>query len=169
LHGIFSALDDTQLQKVLSCEFGGLNESFVELHVRTNDAQWLALAQRLHHHAVLDPLVAQRDELVHQHSNTNIPKLIGLAREYEVTGDAASGAAARFFWHTVTDHHTYVIGGNGDREYFQQPDSISKCLTEQTCEHCASYNMLKLTRHVYQWGPQAELFDYYERTLLNHV
>ncbi len=80
----------------MSCEFGGLNESFVELHVRTNDAQWLALAQRLHHHAVLDPLVAQRDELVHQHSNTNIPKLIGLAREYEVTGDAASGAAARF-------------------------------------------------------------------------
>ncbi|MCF5930824.1 glycoside hydrolase family 127 protein, partial [Xanthomonas perforans] len=31
------------------------------------------------------------------------------------------------------------------------------------------YNMLKLTRHLYQWGPQAELFDYYERTLLNHV
>ncbi|KGK55912.1 hypothetical protein NC00_20545 [Xanthomonas cannabis pv. phaseoli] len=169
LQGIFSALDDAQLQKVLSCEFGGLNESFVELHVQTGDAQWLALAQRLHHHAVLDPLIAQRDELVHQHSNTNIPKLIGLAREYEVTGDAASGAAARFFWHTVTDHHTYVIGGNGDREYFQQPDSISKFLTEQTCEHCASYNMLKLTRHLYQWGPQAAFFDYYERTLLNHV
>ncbi|MCL1543519.1 glycoside hydrolase family 127 protein [Xanthomonas nasturtii] len=169
LQGIFSALDDAQLQKVLSCEFGGLNESFVELHVQTGDAQWLALAQRLHHHAVLDPLVAQRDELVHQHSNTNIPKLIGLAREYEVTGDAASGAAARFFWHTVTNHHTYVIGGNGDREYFQQPDSISKFLTEQTCEHCASYNMLKLTRHLYQWGPQAAFFDYYERTLLNHV
>lgn len=169
LQGVFAALDDAQLQKVLSCEFGGLNESFVELHVRTGDAQWLALAQRLHHHAVLDPLVAQRDELVHQHSNTNIPKLIGLAREYEVTGYAASGAAARFFWHTVTDHHTYVIGGNGDREYFQQPDSISKFLTEQTCEHCASYNMLKLTRHLYQWGPQAEFFDYYERTLLNHV
>ncbi|MBB4722352.1 glycoside hydrolase family 127 protein [Xanthomonas euvesicatoria] len=169
LQGIFSALDEAQLQKVLSCEFGGLNESFVELHVRTDDAQWLALAQRLHHHAVLDPLVAQREELAHQHSNTNIPKLIGLAREYEVTGNAASGAAARFFWHTVTDHHTYVIGGNGDREYFQQPDSISKFLTEQTCEHCASYNMLKLTRHLYQWGPQAELFDYYERTLLNHV
>ncbi|WP_044102572.1 glycoside hydrolase family 127 protein, partial [Xanthomonas citri] len=169
LQGVFAALDDAQLQKVLSCEFGGLNESFVELHVQTGDAQWLALAQRLHHHAVLDPLIAQRDELVHQHSNTNIPKLIGLAREYEVTGDAASGAAARFFWHTVADHHTYVIGGNGDREYFQQPDSISKFLTEQTCEHCASYNMLKLTRHLYQWGPQAELFDYYERTLLNHV
>ncbi|MEA0738370.1 glycoside hydrolase family 127 protein [Xanthomonas campestris pv. campestris] len=169
LQGIFAALDDTQLQKVLSCEFGGLNESFVELHVRTGDAQWLALAQRLHHRAVLDPLVAQRDELVHQHSNTNIPKLIGLAREYEVTGDAASGAAARFFWNTVTDHHSYVIGGNGDREYFQQPDSISKFLTEQTCEHCSSYNMLKLTRHLYQWGPQAAYFDYYERTLLNHV
>jgi DUF1680 family protein len=29
--------------------------------------------------------------------------------------------------------------------------------------------MLKLTRHLYQWTPQARYFDYYERTLLNHT
>lgn len=169
LDGVLSPLDEAQMQALLSCEFGGLNESFVELHARTGDPRWLALARRLHHHAVIDPLLAQRDELAHQHSNTNIPKLVGLAREFEVGGDAASGAAARFFWNTVTAHHSYVIGGNGDREYFQQPDSISRFLTEQTCEHCASYNMLKLTRHLYQWTPQASYFDYYERTLCNHV
>ncbi|HBK45894.1 MAG TPA: hypothetical protein DDZ67_05545 [Xanthomonadaceae bacterium] len=169
LDGVFAGLDDAQMQTLLSCEFGGLNESFVELHARTGDARWLRVARRLHHHAVLDPLVAQRDELMHRHSNTNIPKLIGLAREYEVAGGDDNGAAARFFWNTVTAHHTYVIGGNGDREYFQRPDSISRFLTEQTCEHCASYNMLKLTRHLYGWSPQASYFDYYERTLLNHV
>ncbi|MEE7547443.1 glycoside hydrolase family 127 protein, partial [Xanthomonas sp. Kuri4-1] len=169
LDRVLARLDAAQLQQVLSCEFGGLNESFVELYARTGDARWQALARRLHHHAVIDPLVAGRDELVHQHANTNIPKLIGLAREFEVTGDAASGAAARFFWTAVTAHHSYVIGGNGDREYFQRPDSSAAFLTEQTCEHCASYNMLKLTRHLYQWTPQAGYFDYYERTLLNHV
>ncbi|MBN6149739.1 glycoside hydrolase family 127 protein [Xanthomonas sp. AmX2] len=169
LDAVFARLSDAQLQQVLSCEFGGLNESFVELHARTGEERWLWLARRLHHHAVIDPLVAQRDELAHQHSNTNIPKLIGLAREFEVGGDPAAAAASRFFWETVVAHHTYSIGGNGDREYFQQPDSISRFITEQTCEHCASYNMLKLTRHLYQWTPQARYFDYYERTLLNHV
>jgi uncharacterized protein len=169
LDAVFARLDAAQLQQVLSCEFGGLNESFVELHARSGDPRWLALARRLHHHAVLDPLVAGRDELVHQHSNTNIPKLLGLAREFEVDGSVDAAAAARFFWNTVTAHHSYVIGGNGDREYFQQPDSIARFITEQTCEHCASYNMLKLTRHLYQWTPQASYFDYYERTLLNHV
>jgi DUF1680 family protein len=29
--------------------------------------------------------------------------------------------------------------------------------------------MLKLTRQLYQWNPDAALFDYYERTLYNHV
>jgi DUF1680 family protein len=29
--------------------------------------------------------------------------------------------------------------------------------------------MLKLTRHLYGWKPDGALFDYYERTHLNHV
>ncbi len=35
-------------------------------------------------------------------------------------------------------------------------------------ECCCSYNMMKLTRHLYQWDPQPKYFDYYERNLLNH-
>ena len=42
-------------------------------------------------------------------------------------------------------------------------------ITEQTCEHCNTYNMLKLTRHLYGWQPDGALFDYYERAHLNHV
>jgi uncharacterized protein len=167
--GVFAQLDDSQVQQVLGCEFGGLNESFVELHARTGEVRWLRLAERLRHREVLDPLVAQQDRLARLHANTQIPKLIGMARQFELTGDPEPAAAARFFWHTVVAHHSYVIGGNSDREYFQSPDSISQFVTEQTCEHCNSYNMLKLTRHLYQWTPQAAYFDYYERTLLNHV
>jgi hypothetical protein len=47
--------------------------------------------------------------------------------------------------------------------------TISTHITEQTCETCSSYNMLKLTRHLYARTPQAAYFDYFERTHLNHI
>ncbi|QEE24409.1 glycoside hydrolase family 127 protein [Rhodanobacter glycinis] len=169
LGDVFDKINDTQMQKVLVCEFGGLNESFAELYSRTQNPRWLKVTERLRHHAVIDPLVLQHDDLPHLHANTQIPKLIGMARQYEVSGNREAAAAARFFWETVTQHYSYVIGGNADREYFQQPDTTAKYLTEETCEHCNSYNMLKLTRHMYQWTPQARFFDYYERTLHNHI
>ena len=166
---VFAHLSDAQVQQVLDCEHGGINESFAELYARTGDKRWLALANRIRHRKILDPLTAQQDILPYIHANTQIPKLIGLARLHELTGDPGQAAAPRFFWERVTGHYSYVIGGNADREYFQAPDSISKHITEQTCESCNSYNMLKLTRHLYGWQPQAALFDYYERAHINHI
>jgi DUF1680 family protein len=166
---VFAALSDEQVQQVLACEHGGINESFAELYARTGDRRWLALAQRLYHSKVLVPLTQGRDELANLHSNTQIPKLIGLARLHELTGRRSDADAAGFFWKRVTRHHSYVIGGNGDREYFSAPDSIAAHITEQTCEACCSYNMLKLTRHLYSWAPDAAYFDYYERAHLNHI
>ncbi|WP_369975832.1 beta-L-arabinofuranosidase domain-containing protein [Xanthomonas bundabergensis] len=169
LGGVFDALDHAQMQTLLDTEFGGLNESYIELGARTGEPRWVALGKRLRHEKVIDPAAAGRDELPHIHANTQVPKFIGEARQFEVAGDADAAAAARFFWETVTTHYSYAIGGNADREYFQEPDTIAAFLTEQTCEHCNSYNMLKLTRHLYQWTPQARYFDYYERTLHNHT
>ena len=165
----FAPLSDAQMREVMKCEFGGINESFAEMYARTGDKRWLQMAQRFHDHVVIDPLAAGHDDLPHLHANATIPKVIGVARVYETDGDAADAAASRFFWETVTAHFSYAIGGNGDREYFQKPDTIAEYLTEQTCEHCASYNMLKLTRHIYEWAPNARYFDYYERTLHNHI
>jgi DUF1680 family protein len=166
---VFDALNDAQMQAVLGCEYGGLNESYAELYARTGDAQWLAVAVRIYDRRVLDPLVAQEDKLANFHANTQVPKLIGLARIHELNGKPEPGRAAQFFWEAVTRHHSYVIGGNADREYFSEPDTLADHITEQTCEHCNSYNMLKLTRHLYGWQPDGALFDYYERTHLNHV
>ncbi len=45
---VFAALDDAQMQTVLGCEYGGLNESYAELYQRTGDRQWLALAERIY-------------------------------------------------------------------------------------------------------------------------
>jgi DUF1680 family protein len=162
-------LDEARMQVVLGTEFGGMNEVLAELHARTSDPRWLVLARHFHHHAVLDPLMAERDDLSYLHSNTQIPKVIGLARLSEIDGDAAELRGARFFWRAVTAGRSYVIGGNSDRENFQEASSISRYITEQTCESCNTYNMLKLTRHLYAAEPDAAYFDYYERAHLNHI
>ncbi len=162
-------LDAGRMQTVLGTEFGGMSEVLAELSVRSRDPRWLRLAERFHDHVVLDPLIAGRDELAYLHANTQIPKLIGLARHAALTGNAAELEGARFFWRAVTQGRSYVIGGNSDRECFQEPGSISRYITEQTCESCNTYNMLKLTRSLYAAGPRAGYFDYYERAHLNHV
>jgi uncharacterized protein len=166
---LFAALSEAQVQTLLLCEYGGLNESFAELHARTGQARWLAMARKIYDRAVLQPLALGRDELAHLHANTQVPKLIGLQRLYELTGERDYGRAAGFFWDLVTSRYSYVIGGNADREDFQAPLSISKHITEQTCESCNTYNMLKLTRQLYAVHPRSEYFDYYERAHFNHI
>jgi uncharacterized protein len=167
--GVFDALNEEQIQKMLGCEHGGLNESFAELYSRTGNRRWLALSETIYHRKVLEPLSRGEDCLPNIHANTQIPKLIGLARLHELNGEARHLKAASFFWDTVTRDYSYVIGGNADREYFEGPRSISRHITEQTCESCNSYNMLKLTRYLYAQQPRASYFDYYERTHLNHI
>jgi DUF1680 family protein len=169
LAGILEPLDDEAMQGLLVSEHGGLNESFAETYRLTGERRYLALAERIRHRAVLDPLVDGRDVLPGLHANTQIPKVIGLARLYELTGEPRHAAAARFFHETVTSRHSYVIGGNSEREFFGAPGAIASRLSDRTCEHCNTYNMLKLTRHLYAWAPDAALFDYYERAHLNHV
>jgi uncharacterized protein len=166
---VFDALNDTQIQRMLDCEHGGLNESFAELYGRTGNRRWLALSETVYHRKVLEPLSRAEDCLPNIHANTQIPKVIGLARLHELTGESRHIKAAGFFWDTVTRDYSYVIGGNADREYFQAPRSVSRHITEQTCESCNSYNMLKLTRLLYADQPKARYFDYYERTHLNHI
>ncbi|MDE2462652.1 MAG: glycoside hydrolase family 127 protein, partial [Alphaproteobacteria bacterium] len=167
--GVFSPLSHQQVQEVLACEYGGLNESFAELYARTGNGRWLHMAETIYDDKVLDPLAHRHDDLAYKHSNTNIPKLVGLARLYEVSGSSKYGVASAFFWQDVVERYTYTIGGNGDREYFQAPMTISTHITDQTCETCSSYNMLKLTRHLYARAPHASFFDYFERTHLNHI
>ncbi|MDJ0276447.1 glycoside hydrolase family 127 protein [Sphingomonas sp. 2R-10] len=169
LAGVLEPLTDAQMQQVLRAEHGGLNESFAELHAITGNPRWLRLAEKIRHKAVLDPLTAGVDRLEGLHANTQIPKVIGLARLHELTGRADHAAAARFFHARVTGHHSYVIGGNSEREHFGAPDKLAARVTEATCEACNSYNMMKLTRHLYGWRPDARWFDYYERVQLNHI
>ncbi|WP_246587047.1 glycoside hydrolase family 127 protein [Stakelama flava] len=166
---ILEGLSEAQMQTLLQAEYGGLNESYANTHAITGDPRWLRVAEKIYDHRVLDPLAAETDQLAGLHANTQIPKLIGLARIHELGGQPRDRTAAHFFRDTVVAHHSYVIGGNSEAEHFGPPDQLSEAITERTCEHCNSYNMLKLTRHQYGWAPDAALFDFYERVHLNHV
>jgi len=162
-------LDHARMQQVLECEFGGMSESLAELSARTGDVRWLVLARRFRHDKVLDPLVAGHDQLNRLHANTQIPKILGAARGFELDGDRGDAAAALFFWQRVVNHHSYAIGGHSDREYFQTADSISKYITEQTCEHCNTLNMIRLGRYLQRWSGDVQYVEFHERALYNHI
>jgi DUF1680 family protein len=148
-------LSDEQLQKALGTEHGGINESMANLYALTGKTAHLQAARRLCHASVLDPLAAGKDALSGLHANTQIPKIIGAARLYELTGEARDRSIAVFFWERVVNHHSYAMGGNSDHEGFGQPDKLNGRVSPFTAESCNTYNMLKLTRHLFAWNASA--------------
>jgi DUF1680 family protein len=169
INTIISPLNEEQIQNMLVCEHGGMNEILAELYGLTGDEKYLKMSKTFHHKAILDPLSRGEDILPGNHGNSQIPKLIGLARRYELTGDETDKYTAKFFWDTVVNHHSYVTGGHGNSEYFGKPDQLRNRLSEETTETCNVYNMLKLTRHIFSWQDTTEVADFYERALFNHI
>lgn len=166
---VFGPLTDEQMQKIMVAEHGGLNETLADLYADTGDARYLKLSRKFHHKAILESLARGEDILPGKHANTQIPKLIGLAARYELAGDPADRAAANFFWDRVVHQHSYVTGGHCDHEHFGEPGKLNDRLSDDTTETCNVYNMLKLTRYVFGWNPDAGVADFYERALLNHI
>lgn len=162
-------LSTDQVQKMLHCEFGGVQETLADLYQDTDEDIYLEIARVFHHEAIIDPLAQGVDILPGKHGNTQIPKLIASSRLYEITGDESYRKPAEFFWQTVVNHHSYVTGGHGNHEYFGEPDKLRNRLSNGTTETCNVYNMLKLSRHLFSWQPRAEVADFYERALFNHI
>ncbi len=169
LEGIVSGLNEEQVQIMLRCEHGGIAETLADLYADTKNERYLKMSKIFYQKAILDPLKAGTDILPGKHCNTNIPKLIGLSRIYELTGDTTDRKAAVFFWNTVVNHHSYVTGGNGNKEYFGPADKLRDRLGEGTTESCNVYNMLKLTEHIFEWDASVKAADFYERALFNHI
>ncbi|MFI2200169.1 beta-L-arabinofuranosidase domain-containing protein [Streptomyces sp. NPDC020192] len=147
-----SKLSYAQMQQVLETEFGGMNDVLSDLHAITGDTVWLDVAQRFTHARVFDPLAAGQDQLAGLHANTQIPKMVGALRMWQEGLADRYRTIAQNFWQIVTDHHSYVIGGNSNGEAFHGPDAIAAQLSNGTCENCNSYNMLKLTRLLHFGG-----------------
>ncbi|HKV80689.1 MAG TPA: beta-L-arabinofuranosidase domain-containing protein, partial [Candidatus Sulfotelmatobacter sp.] len=166
---ILSKLDDDQLQRMLGTEFGGMNEVLAELYADTADPRWLALADKFHQKAMIDPLSEDKDVISHAHGNTQVPKLYGALMRYVYTGNAADEEAAKFFWDRVVYHYSFATGGHGKNEYFGEPDKLNDMVDGRTAETCNVYNMLKMTRTLFSVEPDIRYADFHERALFNHI
>lgn len=166
---IMSKLNDEQTQKMLNTEFGGMNEVLADLYADTGDKRWLALSRRFDHHAFVDPLKRREDKLAGQHGNTQVPKMLGVLKQYIYAGDPADGVAAEYFWDIVVNDHSYATGGHGKDEYFGPPDQLAERVDGRTDESCNVYNMLKMTRQLFAIHPDVKYADFEERALFNHV
>lgn len=162
-------LADDDMQMMLGNEHGGMNEALANLYALTGEAKYLRISRRFNHMEVIGPAARRRDALTGLHANTQIPKFVGTARQYELTGRDWLRTASEFFWNTVVRERSYVIGGHSDGEMFSPKERLSEALGPNTTETCNTYNMLKLTRHLFAWNPRAEVADYYERALYNHI
>jgi DUF1680 family protein len=169
VYNIVDHLPDSTRLKMLNCEYGGMNDVLAAIYSFTGNKKYLDLSYKFYDEFVMGALAQRIDPLPGKHSNTNVPKAIGSARQYELSGNERDKTIASFFWESMVHHHSYVIGGNSNYEYCGKPDSLSERLSDATCETCNTYNMLKLTRHLFAWNPSGELMDYYERALYNHI
>jgi DUF1680 family protein len=162
-------LSEEKMQRVLNVEYGGMGEVLSNLYAVTGKDEYLHLAKRFEKKIFFDPLAEHRDELKGLHMNTHVPQVIAAAREHELTGDKRYWNIASYFWDEVTSERSYCTGGGSNYELWRSdPGVLSTMLSADTTEDCCAYNMLKLTRHLFGWAPQARYMDYYERVLFNH-
>jgi uncharacterized protein len=167
--GYTQSLSYEHMQRVLGTEYGGMGEVLSNLYAVTGKEYYLEVAQRFDKKAFFDPLAAHRDELKGLHVNTHIPQVIAAARYYELTGDRRYRDIAEYFWDEVVSERSYCTGGTSNGESWNtEPGKLASELSTSTTECCCAYNMMKLTRHLFGWSPDARLMDYYERTLFNH-
>jgi len=167
--GYTQPLSYSHMQRVLGTEFGGMGETLSNLYAVTGKDYYLEVAQRFDKRQFFDPLAAHRDELKGLHVNTHIPQVIAAARYYELTGERRYRDIAEYFWDEVVSERSYCTGGTSNGESWNtDPGKLSTELSTNTTECCCAYNMMKLTRHLFGWSPDARLMDYYERLVFNH-
>jgi DUF1680 family protein len=164
-------LDEEHMQRMLDkTEQGGMNDVLSNLYAATGKAEYFELARRFDQKSYTEPLSNYRDELKGLHVNSFIPNMIGTAREFELTGDPVLHRIATFFWDQVVRARSYATGGTSNDEAWRtEPYKMAGELGPYSHESCCTYNMLKLTRHLFRWSADPGYADYYERALFNGI
>jgi hypothetical protein len=163
--------DNVHMERVLNfTEQGGMNEVLSNLYSLTGKMEYLKLGRRFDEKHYVVPLSQYKDQLKGEHVNSFIPNIIGTSREFEMTGDVGLYNIATFFWKQVTGARSYATGGTSNDEAWQQePYVMASELGKNSHESCCTYNMLKLTRHLFNWEADPAYADFYERALFNGI
>jgi DUF1680 family protein len=179
-----AALDAAQIDRIFRTdgsrnpqnEFGAMSDVLTELYKIDKNPRHLEAARMFNRAWFVGPLAEGEDRLGGLHANTHIAPVVGLANSANVDGDPVELMASENFWRLVVHRHSFANGGNSFNEWFDKPGveagpSIhdQKVLPPTTAETCNTHNMLKLTARLFERNRRADLADYYERALYNHV
>lgn len=134
-----------------------MNEVMYNLYAITNDTDHLQMATYFYKAVFMDPLARSQDALNNQHANTHLPEIIGIARGWEVTGNATLAYIAHFFYTTLSQNYTYATGGSNVDEHWKYPGELGNAIATlqngtaavnsegfHTEESCTTYNALKV-------------------------
>lgn len=172
---------DASLQgRVLGIEYGGMNDCLYELYAITGDEKHAAAAHKFDQTALFERVQSgDQDVLNDLHANTTIPKFLGALNRYVVTdGKEIAGETidasdyleyAKSFWTMVVERHTYITGGNSEWEHFGKDNILNAERTNCNNETCNVYNMLKLSRTLYEITGEKKYADYYENAFYNAI
>ena len=163
-------LSDDQMQAMLGNEHGGMNEALANLYARTGDDQvseagraiqpqggsWAGLRAARHPDRACTPTPRFPSSSARR-ENTSSP-----ARNRSRPPRASSGTPS-----SRSDPTSSAATATARCSLPRR--SSRRRLGPNTTETCNTYNMLKLTRHLFEWDPRAEYADYYERALYNHI
>lgn len=164
----FRGISDDRRMFMLRTEYGGMNEVLANLAALTGREQYLATAHLFEQPMFLDPLAEHRDALTGLHANTHVPKVIGAARMYELTGESRYRDIATYFLDEVLAERNYVIGNcSVDEHWVTGPGDLKGTLQFHNAECCVAYNLMKLERHAFAWTGSAQYMDAWERALWN--
>lgn len=166
-------------------EFGGMNEAMARLYRLSGVARYLETAMLFDNIRVFfgdaehsHGLAKNVDMFRGLHANQHIPQMMGALEVYRNSKASEYYHVADNFWNMTTNDYIYSIGGVAGARNPANPE----CFTIEPAtlyengfstggqnETCATYNMLKLTRNLFLYDQRAELMDYYERGLYNHI
>ena len=63
--------------------------------------------------------LAGRDSLAGEHANTHLPEIVGVARGWELTGNATLQRITRNFMTVLAANYTYATGGSNVGEHWR--------------------------------------------------
>ena len=155
---------------MLAAEHGDIADALANVYAMTGEPRHLVLAKKFRHDAVFAPIAAGTDCLDMLHANTQIPKFRGYQRIHELTGETYWGNGASNFWRFVVLERSYANGGNSYHEHFHPRDKFEEAMhVTPGPETCNTYNMLRLSQHLFAETADAAKMDYYERALYNQI
>ncbi|XP_042498492.1 uncharacterized protein LOC122076913 isoform X2 [Macadamia integrifolia] len=155
--------------RTLNEETGGMNDILYKLYNITGDQNHLVLVHLFDKPCFLGLLAVKSRTISGFHANTHIPIIIGSQMRYETTGDPLYKEIGTYFLDVVNSSHSYATGGTSFNEFWTDPERLADTLKADNEESCTTYNMLKVSRHLFRWTKEMKYADYYERALTNGV